>query len=329
VYGLCLRSERTIPGLWPAPVDTPVDVHATFTGSQPRQPDPSPEARLYASPGRDERGEPVLRVWVLGDGERMSYRLRWAYGGHHAEFDIVDGASRVRAAWSDGLPFEDVVSILIGPVLGCLLRARGLTGLHASATACRGGAILVIGPKGGGKSTVAAHLCAQGFPVLTDDIAVLKESEGRPMVQPGYPRMRQWPSTLSALPDLDPEALPRVVSLADKRYVELAPRGDGSRWQFCPEPLPLSGIYLLDAPGPAGTTPHIDAMQPSDGLIALVRNTYADYMLDREGRARDFTLLGRVAKDTPLRLVCRPLGLDSVPRVCQAILKDARALKLE
>ena len=329
MYGLCLRTERIIPGLWPVSVETPVDVFATFMGSQPRQPEPDPEARLYASPGRNQQGKPVLSVWKLGDGRKTSYRLRWAYGGHHSEFDILDAASRIRVSWSDGLPFEDVVSILIGPVLGCLLRVRGFTGLHASASACRKGAILVIGPKGGGKSTVAAHLCAQGLPVLTDDIAVLQESERQVLVQPGYPRMRQWPSTLSVLPDLDPEALPRVVSLADKRYVELAPREDGSRWQFHPEPLPLIGVYLLDSPSPAGTAPRIDAMQPADGLIELVRNTYADYMLDREGRARDFALLGRVAKDTPLRLVCRPMGLDSVPRVCQAILKDARGLELE
>jgi hypothetical protein len=266
-------------------------------------------------------------VWKLGDAPKIGYRIRWAYGGHHSEFHIVDGASRIRVSWSDGLPFEDVASILIGPVLGCLLRARGFTSLHASASACESGAMLVIGPKGGGKSTVAAHLCAQGFPLVTDDIAVLKESEGKFLVQPGYPRTRQWPSTLNGLPGLDVETLPRVVSLADKRYVELTPGSDGSGWRFHPAPLPLLGVYVLDAPRPAGTAPRVEAIQPADGLIALVRNTYADYMLDREGRARDFALLGRVADVTPLRLVSRPMGLESLPAVCAEILEDVERLR--
>jgi len=301
-------------------------VCVTFTESQPCQTPPGSGTRLYASPAQDEGGEPALSVWRLRNEGEVSYRLRCSYEGDRAEFDILDRGSQVRVAWSDDLPFGDVVSILVGPVLGCVLRARGITSLHASALACCGGAIVVIGPKGGGKSSLAANLCAQGIPMLTDDIAALKESQGQFLVQPGYPRMRQWPSTLSALSDLDPEALPRVVSPADKRYLDLASHGSDSRWRFQPEAQLLLGVYVLDALGSVGTAPRIEPIPPAEGLVALVRNTYADYMLDREGRARDFKLLGRVAAKIPLRLVRRPLGLDSVPRVCQSILEDAKGL---
>lgn len=309
------------------PAEAPADVLAAFTECRPRQAPPRSGVRLHASPARNERGEPIFSVWRLEGKEGTEYRLRWSHRGDCAEYDIAVDGRKVRVARSEGLPFEDVVSVLIGPVLGCVLRAQGLTGLHASALAYHGGAIVIMAPKGGGKSTLAAHLCAQGLPLLTDDIAALKESKGRFLLQPGYPRMRQWPSTLSTLPNLDPSALPRVLSLMEKRYVNLRPCGGTSPWQFQSRPQPLLGIYVLETPGPADTSPCVHAIRATDALVALVRNTYADYMLDRAGRARDFELLGEVAGKIPLRLVRRPLGLQSVRPVCRSILEDAKMLR--
>lgn len=325
-YGLFLRTNRTIPGLVSVPETRPGDVHVEMAGAQPRQKSSAPQAILYASPGRDERGEHFFEAHRL-DGDRGTrYRLRFAYEDAYAEFLIDQAGSQVRAIWSDVVPYEDVVTLLLGPVLGCILRVRGVTCLHASVVAASDdGAIAIIGPKGGGKSTVAAVLAQRGCAVLADDVAALAQEKDAFLVQPGCLRMRLWPSTVDVLPGLTAAALPRVLSEMEKRYVDLTVEQNATQWRFQPEPLPLVAIYVLDDPNPSETVPHVTPISPANSLIALMNNTYVDYMLDQTGRAHDFAVLGRLVSTVPVRQIHRPFDLNALPQTCQAILDDVRA----
>jgi hypothetical protein len=56
--------------------------------------------------------------------------------------------------------------------------------------------------------------------------------------------------------------------------------------------------------------------------MALVMNTYTNYLLDKEMRAREFELLGRVVDNVPLRSVVPNAEPALVPNLCQAILED-------
>lgn len=62
-------------------------------------------------------------------------------------------------------------------ILVVLLRLRGLLVLHAAAVGSENGAIVLFGPCGAGKSTLAAELCLEGLTFLTDDIALIRETE--------------------------------------------------------------------------------------------------------------------------------------------------------
>ncbi len=324
-YGLRLQVNRQIPGLVPLLDPKPADVSIELSGPRSSGMSPRPRALLYASPGRTETGERFFEVWRDDQHDEAYLYLRYASGKGHAEFTINLCGSEVRAVWTEGIAFDDVVAYLLGPVLGCVLRLRGITCLHAGVVAIGSAAIAIIGPKGAGKSAAVAGLARRGHAVLTDDIAPLVEEDGRFIVQPGYPRLRLWPATIDTLHGLNAGQLPRVLSIADKRYLDLMLDRDALQWRFQQEPLPLAAVYVLGAWNSDGIL-SITPIPAAAGLINLVGNVYADYALNRTGRARDFWMLGRLAASIPLRQVHRPDRIDDLPRVCQAILDDLRTL---
>ena len=65
----------------------------------------------------------------------------------------------------------DVSALLTGPVLGCILRVRGLTLLHSSVVSFEGHALAMIGDVKAGKSTTAMALLRRGAAILADDVA--------------------------------------------------------------------------------------------------------------------------------------------------------------
>lgn len=309
-------------------------VHVTFEEVSQRQPPPDTNRLLYSSPGMAESGEPFFQVWKSEQNVQAYLSIQYTNGSGVGQFFVNQEGSQVWVTWTEGMPFGDVITYFLGPVLGCLLRLRQRTCLHAGVVAVgqktmkttKGmKAIAIIGPKGAGKSTTVAALAYyQRLAVLSDDIAAISINNHQFIVQPGYPRLRLWPTTVDLLPELTLEQLPRVLSITEKRYLELTAEGEASQWRFQQQPLPLAAVYVLgtrEANAPLSITP----MQGADGLFTLATNVYPDYTLDSAMRARDFEVLGRLAASIPVREVRRPDGLHTVPQVCQAIVDDVQA----
>jgi hypothetical protein len=60
--------------------------------------------------------------------------------------------------------------------------------------------------------------------------------------------------------------------------------------------------------------------------MELVTNTYTNYLLDQEMRAREFDLLGRILHNLPLRKLTPHSDPARLPELCQFILDDFRSL---
>jgi hypothetical protein len=204
---------------------------------------------------------------------------------------------------------------LLGPIFGFVLRLRGVTCLHASSVEVEGRGIAILGPPGAGKSTLAAGFANAGFAVLSDDVAPVVNRRGEFAIQPGYPRLRLWPDSVQALYG-SVDLLPRITPTWDKRHLDLTDR----RYRFLDRPAPLSTIYLL-AERTDGA-PVIEATTPRDGILALVANTYANYLLDPGMRAQEFEDLEALATCVPLRRVQPTADVSLTPELCNAIVRD-------
>jgi hypothetical protein len=321
-FGLRLQSDQPIPGLIPLPDLSGVDVEVCLGGFPPWLGDltQAQPTLWYVSPILNRQGQPIVKVWQL-DGEAYF----WLSYDDGVEFVVDRPGARIWARCPPAAPPEDLAVYLLGPVLGFLLRLRGITCLHASAVEVDHQALALVGPQGAGKSTTAAGFAHLGLPVLADDVVTLCRQGDLFMVQPGYPRLRLWPQAVNHLYG-SPEALPRLTpenSLDpawDKRYLDLT--GDGLRFQG--QPLPLGAVYLLGERDESG--PRVDAVSPGEGLMALVANTYRTELLDKAMRAEEFEVLARLVAQVTLRRVTPHPDPASLPRLCQVILEDFRAL---
>jgi energy-coupling factor transporter ATP-binding protein EcfA2 len=206
-------------------------------------------------------------------------------------------------------------------VLGFVLRLRGSTGLHASAVAVDGQALVLVGEAGAGKSTTAAAFAQLGFPVISDDIVALSDNGRSLIVQPGYPRVRLWPESVNALYGVA-DALPRLTPSWNKRYLDLTQTG----YHFQQRPLPLAAVYILGERIPRPGAPFVTAMRSHPGLIALVANTYANRLLDTTMRSQEFELLSRLVNRVPLRRINPHADPARLAKLCDVIVDDFRSL---
>lgn len=215
LYGLCLDSERELPGAPLAPTGRPVDGTLRFHRHLPRE---VPEA-------------PGFRRGRLPDGRVI---LAWA---DHLAFLV--GAGGIETFCPDPARDRYALDVLTGLALAWFLRLRGVLVLHGSAVGLEGGAVGFVGPAGAGKSTSASALVGAGAELLADDLLVLAaEGEGF-SVLPGAGHGRLRPDAADRHAEAtEPHAWPR------KRYWRPDPPD--------PAPRPLRRLYLLEVGERAG-----------------------------------------------------------------------------
>jgi hypothetical protein len=311
-YGLLLETNIPIPGLPAARELQDADVSIRF-GVMPdwvRQDEKS--ARVWHTREYlDDFGNPTLIIRLLANDQYFHF----AYSDG-TEFLINSEGSEIFARWPLDLTLADTATYLLGPILGFVLLLRGVVSLHASAIAVNGCAVAILGPGGAGKSTTAATFAKLGYAVLADDIVTLDPSNDRFLVHPAHTRIRLWPTSVEALYG-SPDALPRLTPSWDKLYLDLTTM----EFAFQPSSLPLAAIYLL---GPRGMSheSHVTSMSASDGLMALVGNTYANYLKDRTMRKLEFHVLQQVVEMVPVRRVNRTDNITDLPNLCELILQD-------
>lgn len=310
VFGLCLSSDRPIPGL-PTAAAGDADVVVSFGVDLP------PLAReddvRYASDERDGHGTPLVTVTQGLSG----YRFAYADG---CEFLIDSGGGAVRCRWQESSTIEDLAIYLVGPVLGLLLRLRGTVPVHASAVEAGGRAILFAGEAEAGKSTTAAAFASLGHGLISDDVVPIHDGGHEILACPGHPRVGIWPDAVDGLFG-SPSALPRLSATYDKRYLDACAPG----YRFEADPVPIETIYLLGPRVPPGAGGQPRRLSPREALMALTVHTYANYVLDAPMRARELDVLARIAARVPVIEIAIEDSIERLPGFCRNLVASMPA----
>jgi hypothetical protein len=314
-YQLKITSSVLIPGAAPraaASVDVHIRLQEDFLGTH-RLIHPAADF-FYASPNCNEQGHPTLRVGTISDGAYFILQY-----GDGVRFVVDRSGHEVWMDWPETSTLQDATTYLMGPVLGYVLRRRGIVSLHASSVAIGERAVAFVCEGGAGKSTTAATFACLGYPVVSDDLVPLIDRAGQFLAQPGYPRVNMWPDSVSALFGSE-EGLPRITPTWEKRFLALNQEG----YRFQENPIPLGAIYYL-ARRDSGTTRSVfETLSPSSALITLVSNTYINYLLDTQMRGQEFSFLSRLVASVPVRSVKPPDDSSRLREFAESIAADAR-----
>jgi hypothetical protein len=120
-----------------------------------------------------------------------------------------------------------------------------------------------------------------------------------------------------------PEALPRLMPDWDKRRLNLGEEGT----RFESRCLPLGAIYILSGRR-LNPAPYVEVIRPQTGFLALVADTYANKILDREMREREFAVLGRLVMSVPIRRVYHHDDPTRLVELCKVVREDFESLGL-
>ena len=319
-YGLALTSDTQIVGLRQESDNCePPDVAFTLA-SEPDwvreaaslscRADYSPrESRLKSI----ERPDSGLTLSSSGGGE--CFHLDYADG---TRFVVQGSAECIWGTCPPPLTVEDLSTYIVGPVMGFVLRLRGVTALHASAVCVDGRAIALCGESEAGKSTTAAALALSGFSVLAEDILAIRERNGTCYVEPGYPRVCLWADSVQALFG-SPEALQQLTPSCEKRFLPL----EGPA-RFEAEARPLGAVYVLAPRVEDPDAPRIEHLGKREALLELVQNTYMNWSLDRKQRAAELDLLAKVVSNVPVRRIVPHQDLAKIGALCDLIVADSQ-----
>ncbi len=148
--------------------------------------------------------------------------------GELAFNETADGYSLRSADSLDyaNVPLEDLLPLVKDEVRLQFMRARpDLLWMHAGAIERGGGALLLAGKSGQGKSTLTTYLCEHGWRFLSDDVAPLRMDVDRVLPFPQSPVRRRHPGR---------EVSTEELATLERESVDVAPerlrRGDAEIW---------------------------------------------------------------------------------------------------
>ncbi len=198
-------------------------------------------------------------------------------------------------------------------IIGLLLIQRRILLIHGSTVVVNGQAYIFTGASGAGKSTIAAALRKQGYPLLADDISALaRDADGIFRVRPGY-RIQKLGQASTDMLGIRTDGYARVPDERQK-YVVIEESG------FWHQPVPVAAVFELGlAPGEEVSAA---ALTGTEKLGALLRNTYLANYIERLGWKRGhFEQCAQLAKQVAVYRLRRPETGVTVGRQIEQVLK--------
>lgn len=271
------------------PISATADFELEELGHAAPRPDPTrllldPDAVERRWVGADARrvggvGLPGAEVLTVDFDASRGYLVRDADGAAHlVSGDGTEVLCTPAGAWRD---------LLVGQLLPIASTLRGFEVLHASGVVVDGRAVLVSGPPGAGKSSVALRLVLDGGTLLSDDAVAVDDGL---VAHPGSNALRLRPAEEALLLASARGALePRGDRDGRTRY--LAPRAPAS---------PIGMLVLVDPTSDEGpATREVHAAMAAQLLGA----SFSRAIRTPDRLLRQLDRMARLARDVPVLAV--------------------------
>ena len=314
MYGRHVRSDIPLP-LRTAPSTAGVtpawDFRLAVRGEHAPQPD-GPRVAETRCPAPCHDGRVAARV-------HRSRAEAWFWVDGLGTAHVRPGTGRVDVYATDSADERALGLLLAGQASVFLLHQSGTPTLHASAVATEHGVAAFVGPKGQGKSTMAASFLRRAATLLTDDVLALQATDGVVKGVPGPALMKVWEATARHTLDLSDE-LPNVMDGLTKKLLSLE-----GRYPSAEAAIPLRALYVLNRYDPAATgdtSVGIRALTSREGLAVLLAQISHGAFLEPAEVARFLPIYARLLAQAPVRVLSYPHGFAHQEAVYARIMSD-------
>ncbi len=285
-YGLVVRSETELPEFLPtAPAAHEIDIRF------------GPEAAQQWAGIEDGQARPGVFLPAPEGGFVMRVP-------ETCDYWVRDG----RAIALTPVPGVDAATIrlfLLGSALGMAFHQRGLLVLHGATVLHGQGASIFVGDSGQGKSTLAAHLGREGFPIYGDDTMPLwPRRDGGFEVWPGSRMFKLWSDTIGQLGESS-DGLESVGVRLDKYFFPNAAQ---------PPDRPARVHEMIElVSGDADSAPVLEPLEGLEALGVISANTYRPHYVPQLRREADhFRLCAALAGSITVWRLSRPRAIERI-----------------
>ena len=213
----------------------------------------------------------------------------------------IHGSSEVVIEPCEGAPVADVKLYILSIVLGVLLHKNNILALHASSIKIGNEAVLIAGPSGVGKSTLALGLYRKGYEVINDDItSIFFDATGAPFVYTGVQHLKLWSRSLEKY-GYDAIDFERLKTDLEKYSFPIS-RATGTT-------LPLKAIYVLKEWNESRLESKL--LTGLEKFQKLKANTYRYKLIQHLQKTQNhFALATQLADKTPVIKICRSANVS-------------------
>jgi hypothetical protein len=245
-------------------------------------------------------------VWYEYHG-RKQLTLKWDIIGSY----LITSGNEVLINPTGSVNDENIRLPILGTIMAMVLQQRGCIVLHGSAVLMNEQVVIFAGNKGQGKSTLAAWLNHQGFPLLSDDVCAMDSRDKQPLsIRPAFPRIRLNPDVLLHLGDT-PDHYPQVHPEVPKRICDM---DEG----FCTSPSPVGAVCVLES----GEEMKLEQLHGMDAvkeiLTHMLINRFPENQPD-ELRETIFAQSAKTAQTIPVYRLTRPRDLQLLPETTRLL----------
>ena len=180
---------------------------------------------------------------------------------------------------NDGCTNEMLSLFLMGSCMGAIFHQRNLLPIHGSCVTDGKKSIIISGDSGAGKSTLASEFLKRGWKLVTDDVSLVKDITGIPIVQSSYPSQKLWKDSMTTYKTDDRE-YQTLYQMKDREKF-----GVSVKSSFYRGSIPLTLFVQLYASDEVTSVTPITGF---DCIDRLVHNTYRDYFISQNRRNRYF-----------------------------------------
>jgi hypothetical protein len=233
-----------------------------------------------------------------------------------ARFEVNLERRAIVVSHSPAVSNNTIRHLLVDQVLPRVVAHDGSLVLHAAGIEVPGGAILLLGLAGRGKSTLAASFHANGRALLSDDAMVVGQDGATLQCRPLYRSLRLFPDSVAAVFN-GPRGFTPVADYTSKQNIIDLEEPEATRPGYA-----IRSIYWLGEPraGPIA----VRRLAHGEACMALVEHSFSLDPSDpgrAEARLRQAAAL---AATVPMFEIGYPRDFAILPELREAILADNR-----